>query len=416
MTHRIWMAACSLIAIGASAQTTHYTLTDLGSVGGAPGQPFSITNTNLVAGAALRTDGTLHAMLWYKGARTDLGTLGLRISNSLAFSANDNGQIVGMADTFTTYPYREDFCGFKVSGLPTWGTECLPFIWQNGIMAPLPTLGGYNGMASWINNKGQVVGAAETAVRDTTCPSPQVLQSRPVLWDSGKAQELPTAAGDPSGIAIAINDSGQIVGASGTCAAWDPTLLTGLHPVHALMWQNGKATDLGNLGGTAKGPGNIALALNSHGQVVGNSGVAGDQALHAFLWTESAGMQDLGTLPGDVISAGININAAGTVIGVSIDATGNLRAYQWQKGVMSDLNALIPANSPLYLLLPCSINTAGQIVGLAVAPADGSLHAFQLTPSDSVTPATVVAAPPVLTEAARAQLARQLRLRGVAIQ
>ena len=75
-------------------------------------------------------------------------------------------------------------------------------------MAPLPTLGGYNGMASWINNKGQVVGAAETAVHDSTCPFPQVLQSRHVLWESGKPQELPVFAGDPNGIAIAINDSG----------------------------------------------------------------------------------------------------------------------------------------------------------------------------------------------------------------
>ncbi len=104
MKMRIWLVIYSLLAVAAAAQTTHYTVTDSGSIGAAPGQPFTVNTAGLVAGAAVRTDGTSHAMLWYKGTRMDLGTLGLRISNSLAFTVNDNGQVVGMADTFTTYP------------------------------------------------------------------------------------------------------------------------------------------------------------------------------------------------------------------------------------------------------------------------------------------------------------------------
>ena len=323
MKMRIWLVIYSLLAVAAAAQTTHYTVTDLGSIGAAPGQPFTVNTAGLVAGAAVRTDGTSHAMLWYKGTRMDLGTLGLRISNSLAFTVNDNGQVVGMADTFTTYPYREDFCGFKSFGLPTWGTECLPFVWQNGVMTPLPTLGGYNGMASWINNKGQIVGVAENAVHDTTCPAPQVLQQRPVLWDGGKAQELPLFAADPDGSAFAINDSGQIVGASGTCTSFNPNSLSGLQPLHALLWQNGKATDMGNLGGTGHGAGVLALTLNAHGQAVGFSDLPGDKANHAFTWTQATGMQDLGALPGDVSSVALNINDAAIITGISFDATGN---------------------------------------------------------------------------------------------
>lgn len=77
----------------------------------------------------------------------------------------------------------------------------------------------------------------------------------------------------------------------------------------------GKAIDLGNLGGqTGEAGGNIALDINNQGQVVGNSDLPGDTTFHAFLWTKRTGMQDLGTLSGDVASLSISINDAGSVI------------------------------------------------------------------------------------------------------
>ena len=62
-------------------------------------------------------------------------------------------------------------------------------------------------------------------------------------------------------------------------------------------------------------------------------------------------MQDLGTLDRDSSSFGGWINDKGQVVGWSCDVDGNCRAYLWQNKVMTDLNTLIPPNSPLYLLL-----------------------------------------------------------------
>jgi len=148
------------------------------------------------------------------------------------------------------------------------------------------------------------------------------------------------------------------------------------------MWQNGKATDLGNLGGTGRAFGTIALSINQQGQVVGNSDLHGDKANHAFLWSKENGMKDLGTLPGDLLSGGISINDRGEVVGVSVDGNSNVRAYHWQNDKMEDLNTLVAGESSLYLLLADSINAAGEIVGLAFDTESNELHGFLATPSN----------------------------------
>jgi uncharacterized membrane protein len=56
------------------------------------------------------------------------------------------------------------------------------FIWKNGVMRALPTLGGNNGFASGVNNRGQIVGWSENKVYDHTCTPPQVLQFRAAIW------------------------------------------------------------------------------------------------------------------------------------------------------------------------------------------------------------------------------------------
>ena len=95
-------------------------------------------------------------------------------------------------------------------------------------------------------------------------------------------------------------------------------------------------------------------------------------------------MQDLGTLPGDVISAGLSINDSGEIVGVSLDQNSNLHAYVRRRGRMADLNDLITGDSSLFLLLPCSINARGEITGLAVDSNTGEPHAFLATPVNFV--------------------------------
>jgi probable HAF family extracellular repeat protein len=363
------------------SKPARYTVTDLGTLdGGTYSEPYFITHIGLVSGTASLPDGTQHAVLWFRGLNFDIGVPGLGGPNSISFSTNDSIQAIGEAETSTSDPNSEDFCGFKALGLPSSGT-CLPFLWQNGVMSPLATLGGPNGVANMINNQGQVVGLAETSIKDPKCPAPQVLHFEPVIWEKGKVQKLPTIHDDPDGAAFGINDNGQVVGASGDCTTFNANTLVNLQPLHALLWQKGTVTDLGSLGGTGQGMGILAFNLNNRGQVVGFSDIKDDKYFHAFLWNKETGMKDLGTLSGDVRSVALGINDRGDVTGLSLDMDFNPTAFLWHNGVLTDLNTLIPAKSPLFLMQACSINSRGEIVGLAVQTSTGDLHAYLATPS-----------------------------------
>ncbi len=196
--------------------------------------------------------------------------------------------------------------------------------------------------------------------------------------------KLPTVGGDPDGVVYNVNDKGEVVGASGTCTTFNPNFLNNLLAVHALLWEDRKATDLGNLGGqTGQAGGNAAYDVNNRGEVVGGSDLPGDTTFHAFLWTRKTGMQDLGTLSGDLASNGISINDGGSVVGVSLDVNFNPRAFLWEKGLMTDLNTLVAGDSPLYLLTGCSINSRGEITGLGLT-STGEIHTYLATPKHDV--------------------------------
>jgi probable HAF family extracellular repeat protein len=384
-----------------NSQPVRFTVTDLGTLGGTYSQAFLLNNEGFVGGTASLPDGTQHAVLWRNGRIRDLGTLGG--PNSIAFgSPNERGQIVGEAETSIPDPNGEDFCGFLALGDPSSGT-CQAFFWQDGVMTPLPALGDSrdrkqkNSAANWINNRGAAVGTAENDVTDLTCPgrsiSPQVLEFKPVIWEEGQVRELPTfrnedGDSDPDGVAFAINDRGQVVGASGRCTTFNAnstqTYLVGLH---ALLWHHGRATDLGNLGGTGPGGGNVAVGINNQGQVVGSSYLSYGTTFHGFLWTEDTGMKDLSTLLGDQLSAALGVNDRGDVVGISLgispNGSVNPRAFFWRNGTMTDLNTLIPAGSPLLLIQACSINSRGELIGLAVETSSGELHGFLAIPKPS---------------------------------
>jgi probable HAF family extracellular repeat protein len=382
-----WLLAVLAVPLTAAAQDTlqrtlpadQYTVADLGTLeGGTFSQPFSINRYGLVSGSSTLPDGTQHAALWLEELNVDIGVPGLGGPNSIAFGDNERFQSAGEAETSTPDPKGEDFCGFATH------LTCLPFLWQDGGMIQLPTLGGNNGTAMAISNRGEVAGFAENSTPDPGCPAPQVLHFKPVVWEKGVIHKLPTFGGDPDGVAQEINDKGEVVGGSGTCATFNPNLFFNLVPVHALLWEKGKATDLGNLGGkTGQAGGNIALDINIQGQVVGNSDLPGDTTFHAFLWTRRTGMQDLGTLSGDIASLSISINDGGSVVGASLDANFNPRAFLWEKGLMTDLNTLIAGDSPLYLLTGCSINSRGEITGLGLT-STGEIHTYLATPTHGV--------------------------------
>src|SRR5580698_6067028 len=220
------------------AQTPRYTITDLGALG-PNGQPYSIANNGLIGGTAVLSGAAEHAVLFYKGQKGDLATPGLGGQNSVVYSANERGQAVGQAETSTHDPNGEDFCGFKALGQPAAGTTCLPFLWQYAVMSPLPTLGGSNGTAFTVNKHGAAAGYAENKTLDATCPAPQKFQFKPVIWENGEIQELPTSARDLEGVGKAMNDNGQVVGGSGNCAPFNTNSLLNFQPLHALLWETG---------------------------------------------------------------------------------------------------------------------------------------------------------------------------------
>jgi probable HAF family extracellular repeat protein len=337
-----------------------YTVTDLGL---AADQVGGINNKGWLNYTATHPDGTLHATFWKKGRKIDLGTLGG--PNSSAFAGpSEKGQVVGKAETSTPDPLGEDFCLYRTNLI------CRGFVWQNGEMTPLTTLGGNNSWANDINNRGQVVGQTENSTRDSTCSLPQVLQTLPVIWEEGQIRELPTVGGDPDGAAFAINDNGEAVGATANCTT----------ALHAVLWRkDGSVIDLGNLGGAMN---NAAQDINSRGQVVGFSDLTGDTTIQAFLWTEDTGMQNIGTLPGGFSSFAFSINEQGQVVGGSTYANGGLRAFLRQDGIMIDLNMVIPPSFPFVLIEAFDINDRGEIVGLANDPNTDENHAFLAIPCD----------------------------------
>jgi probable HAF family extracellular repeat protein len=402
----------SLIASLAMAQTagTTYSVQDLGVIGGSGGVNFMSSN-GLIAGSAVGANNQSHATVWFMGFKLDLGTPALGGLNSMANSVNQKGQVVGAAQT--TVANGEDFCGFNAYGDAPSSTACLPFVFQNGVMTKLPTLGGPNGSAYAINNHSEAVGWTETLNKDPNSAC-TVLQFQPVLWGTTSTRTLPTFPGDPDGVAASINDLGQVVGATGSCAPFNANSGYYLVEKHAMLWEGGAAINLGNLGGTGTNGGHHACAINNSGQVVGHSDLTGDTTFHTFLWTWETGMKDIGTLTGDFASTAISINDPGAIVGASFDSNFNPRAFVWQSGTMTDLNSVVTSNpQKLYLLLAYSINAGGDIVGLA-ADASGNLHGFLATPGggSNVLPLDRSAGPTALSENARKAVFRLSGIRG----
>lgn len=362
----------------------HYSITDLGTFGGTYSYGYGINEAGMVAGGAAtatETDGLAEkGFLWDGSALTNVGTIGgssCPDCSSEAGGPNSSGQSAVISETPKSAYKNEDFCGFGTH------RQCLAAVWKNGALTGLPNLkGGRNGQAYWINKHGQIAGFSETGVLDSTCASSvpfQALQFEAVIWGpEGNVRELKPLPGDTVGFAYGINDKGQVVGASGTCSntSLPPT---GPGAPHAILWEaDGTPTDLGSLAGVAP---NIAGSINNLGEVSGTS-AATDGTIHSFLWTKTSGMEDMGTLPGAILTVSPcchSLNNHDEIIGFWIDGDGNLSAFYWKNNQMTDLNTLISGKSGWYLLNATSLNDAGQIVGFGVNP-DGEVHAFLATP------------------------------------
>ncbi|MEP6897426.1 MAG: hypothetical protein ABI870_02745 [Rhodanobacter sp.] len=374
-------------SMASAANAPQYFVVNLPSLGGINSEGNSINEFGLISGFSdtAGTTGDLHtlATAWVFGQKINLKTLGGANSSVVWPVKNGFSVISGISQTDKTDPNHESWsCSAFFYGTDTGaGSTCLGFVWAFGKMTSLsPLPGGNNSFATGTNNRLQTVGWAENGVHDSSCnihhDSDQVLQFLPVVWgpEPHHIQTLPLLRGDSSGAATAINDRGQIVGISGLCdqAVGRETAR------HMVLWQNGHATDLGNIGGNAW---NTPMAINQQGDIVGFANTApGDGfSLHAFYRSHAGGSPiDLGVLyPGDSVSQALGINDRGQVVGLSCGANG-CNGFLWQNGVMLDLNKVVPGYDGV-IEDAQDINDLGQITGQAADTA-GNLVSFWATP------------------------------------
>jgi probable HAF family extracellular repeat protein len=329
-----------------SAQTALYTVTDLGTLGGFTSWANSLNNRGDVVGEApVRPVYDIHAFLYRDGAMRDLDT---QDRASTATGINDRGQVVGYSS------HSLDDHGLFVPHA---------FLWtQETGLKDLGTLGGLSSFAYAINDRGEIVGNA-----DTDDPNYE-LHPRAFVWDSAHGmRDLGTLNGGWSS-ATDINENGQIVGSSDAIAP------NGNSTAHAFLYEDGVMRDLGVLPGFV---GSYSQSINAKGQIVGQLVSNRSFPVRTFLYSDGV-MQDIGALPGfDEIIPG-DINDQGQVVGTALTRDGYAHAYFYAGGMLTDMNSLIAPDSGWLLTHANSINAAGQIAGIGTH--NGADHAIVLTP------------------------------------
>lgn len=360
--------------------TPAYTVHLLGSLGGTNSAANSINQLGWAMGLSfLKGNTTAHAAMWKGRAAIDLETLGGPNSAVEWPVSNDRGFVSGISETSKKDPLGESPSWSCHAFLPDGGSSgltCLGFVWHDGVMRALPTLGGNNGYAAGMNESGVIAGWAETSVSDSTCVAPQQLQFVPVTWNASTltVQQLPTLTVngklDPDGAATAVNRSGEVVGISGICDQ-----AVGRYTAqHAVVWNNGALTQLQTIGGKSW---NTPTAINDTGQIAGflnQPGAADDQGAPNFIsviWNDpSQPPVQIGALPGDQLSEPTGINNSGTVLGVSFPSS---HVFVWNNGSMTDVTALASKTFPAYTLVSVGgIDDRGEIAGQACELVNGA--------------------------------------------
>ena len=337
-------------------------LNDLGTLPGGPGSCGQwVNNSGVVVGAS--ANGAIdplvgwpeiNAVRWRNGSILNLGTLGG--NESVAFAINNRGEIAGGA--LNTVP---DSYQFGVI-FPYGATQVHAFLWRDGTMKDLGTLGGPDSNALYLNETGDAAGLSYT--NNIPNPTTGIPTADPFLWKDNGMIDLGTLGG-VFGLSNGLNNRSQVIGQSD---------LAGDTTAHPFFWDRGILTDIGTLGGDN----GSANGINEAGEVVGTADLA-DGTHHAFIWRRGR-LTDVGTVGADPCSNGVTINSAGQAMGTSTDCHGNvLHLFLWENGSTVNLSALIRPGSDITLTDPVMINDRGEIAGTGVT-SDGNLRAALLVP------------------------------------
>lgn len=318
---------------------------------------------------------------------TDLGSLGGGVTHGLAINAT--GQVTGdslLAKTVQLpcpYPQSPNQkCSANLDHA---------FLWSNGTMTDLGTLGGDNSQGLAINDSGAVVGESQTKTGGS-----------PFL---SNARDHKLTALSSMNQALGINDSGQIAGQCNELPA-NPEVFA------CVASSNGTTTQLGDSVPPALGNSPFecseAVAINTNGQALANCSGPGIPEGGAVVWTNGTP-----TVAGTFSehAAGTAMNNNRQVVGIAQTSTGGEDGFLWSNGTLTglgpgllpaaindsgaivggpfvdtngtlqNLNTLIPAGSGYQIQDATGINDNGQIVANATDTATGQTHALLLTPS-----------------------------------
>ena len=315
-----------------------------------------------------------HAFEWRDGKLTDLGALP-GIDSSAVYQVNGRGIGAGESETGVFDP--------QAGYVPIHAVA-----FADGTVTDLGTLpGGTESLAASINDRGQIAGFGNNGVPDPNSFFPWGTETRSFIWRDGAMRDIGTLGG-PDALMNNMNARGQIAGDSFTNDTPNPTGIGGFCPATGtpttdpFLWTDGHMRDLGTLGGTAS----VTTWLNESGEVVGQDYLAGNQACRPFLWNGRR-LIDLGTFGGDQGAAN-HINDAGVVVGWSLlTGESTAHAFEWRNGVMTDLSG---TSSPDCTIAE-SVNNSGVAVGDTCAEDDAliSVHGEQYDLNAFVPPSDV---------------------------
>jgi probable HAF family extracellular repeat protein len=257
--------------------------------------------------------------------------------SSFATAMNDRGAVVGRAQTADGSYHG--------------------FLWRRGRMTDLGLLSPAD-----VNNRGQVVGTRDdvsgaflwsrgrlTPLAGLTFPTAvndrgQVVGLRatdggpdtPALWSRGAVRALPLDSVSD------LNNRGQVAGGR----------LLGSGGFHASVWYRGRVTDLG----AAAFDRSNTYRVNTKGWVIGWT-FSAQQFERGALWRRGI-RTDLGTLGGSLTHA-VAINDRGVILVTSQVADGNVHPALWRRGILSDLaGSGVDVNGDVV-----DFNDRGQIAG-----------------------------------------------------
>ncbi len=330
------IAACTPVAFGGSPV---YTVTELGTLGGAQSVAYGLNDSNQVVGWSHAKNGEMHAFVWIQGTMTDLGTLGGEASR--AWAINNAGIIVG-------------------ESLPAGDTNYRAFIYENQQMTGLPTLGGTWSVAYDINETGIIAGLSYNALQ----------REQAVTWSGGAIVNIAEAGGatDQRTRAYGLNDAGAVAG-------WGYTPLGG--PNNAFRYSGGQWLQIGGFGQFQNSE---AYDIGNSGIVVGSSAppAGGDWLAAIWLPANPTVAVILGTLPGFPLAELNDINGSEHAGGRAYVDNNVSRAIYYDGQTLHDLNDFLPQGFQGDLIDAPDINESGVIA--ATARYNGLRRAVLLSP------------------------------------